>query len=735
MRNEGKLHMSHHSTSAALVVFLATLLAGCSTSPRKLTLPAPLPVPARVEAVPSDAATAPDGASKALRESDTPRPEMPSTGMAGLGSDEVLPAMGGNTPVSVNVESLPIPVFANEVFGNMLGLNVNIDPKVAKLQELVTLQTSESQKPRELFLLARQVLADYGVAVDVEGNLVQLRMLEKGASATPPLIISGRALPQVPVTHRPVFQLVELEVVRSGDASRWLSTLFGSEIKVQEESLRNAVLISGKPAQVRQAIEALRVFDRPLMRGRISMRLEPAFMSAEQLADRLVEVLNVQGYGASRSLGAPSSVLVIPVATVNSVLLFASSQEVMEYTISWARELDRPNTTGGSQSMFYYQVKNTKAADLAQVLSGSMSIERSQQTQSASGSTAVSSTTAAAGAQGTQASSQNSGRTQVQSGAFGGLLVDEPRNALIFQGDPTQWERMLTLIRQMDRAPRQVMVEVTIAEVTLEKGDQFGVSWLARNGFGRFDGTGTFGPLSGSSSDSDSSSGSGLTYLLDVAGQNRFTLTALANDSRVNILSVPRLLVKSGNEANIDIGTEVPTISMTTTSAQTTDGSSNLLQSIQYRKTGIILRIKPTVYSDDRIDLDISQEVSEAMPVSEDSAISSPSIFNRGLNTTLSLRDGGSVVMAGLMSERLTKSNSGVPLLKDIPVLGNLFKSQSRNSSKTELVLMIVPYIIESDDRASVVSQAVINRLELLELPAPNTPTSLTPIPATADRP
>jgi len=242
------------------------------------------------------------------------------------------------------------------------------------------------------------------------------------------------------------------------------------------------------------------------------------------------------------------------------------------------------------------------------------------------------------------------------------------------------------------------------------------VAWLAKNGFGRFNGTATFGSMPSSGGNDQTSGGNGLTYLLDVAGQNRFALTAFANDSRVNILSVPRLLVKSGNEANIDIGTEVPTISMTTTSNQTTDGNTNLLQSIQYRKTGIILRIKPTVYSDDRIDLDISQEVSEAMPVPDDSKIGSPSIFNRALNSSLSLRDGGSVVMAGLMSERNTDGSNGIPVLKDVPVLGNLFKSRNRSSNKTELVLMIVPYIIESDERASAVSQAIVDRLQLLEL-------------------
>lgn len=701
----------------AILVALPLIVSGCAT-PKKLTLPTPLGVPPRhSEVITTDM---PDlqgiqraGANTQLQQTQTPKRSIADTATAGFRDTEPLPPLG-TAPVSVNVQNVPISVFANGVLGETLGLNVTVDPAVSQQQSLVTLRTTEAQQPRQMFELVKQVLAEYGVSVVVEGDLVKLRMSADGGSVTPPLIVSGRALPEVPVSHRPVFQLIEMDVVRSSEASRWLSTLFGKEITVQDDASRNALLISGKPDQVRQAINALRVFDRPLMRGRVSTRLEPAFTPADQLADRMVEILNVQGYSASRSLGVPSSIMVIPVTTVNSILVFATSQEVLDYAVAWAKEIDRPTATAGAQSMFYYQVKNTKAAELARVLGGGLA--------SSGGSSSVASSSqqsAVPPAGGNASAAAQPARSQATTG-FSGLLVDEPRNALIYQGDPAQWERIMTLIKQMDRAPRQVMVEVTIAEVTLEDGDELGVAWFAKNGFGRFNGSTGFGSFPGSgSTDDDSPASNGLTYLLDVAGQNRFALTAFANDSRVNILSVPRLLVKSGGEANIDIGTEVPTITMTTTSSQIEGGNSNLLQSIQYRKTGIILRVKPTVYSDDRIDLDISQEVSEALPVTASASISSPSIFNRSLNTSLTLRDGGSVVMAGLMSQRQTNSDGGVPLLKDIPVLGNLFKNQSRKSSKTELVLMIVPYIIESDERADTVSQAIIDKLELLELPPP----------------
>lgn len=691
-----------HRTLIAFAAFGAVLLAGCSSTP-PLQVPGALQLPEKPQTNSEQELNRASEGPQRLTQ--TPTPSVDGSGPITAGThirDELPPMSAG--PVSVNVQNVPVPVFANEVFGNMLGLNMTMSPEVAKLQELVTLRTETRQQPRDLFLLSRQLLAEYGVAVSVEGKLVKLAIAPKDSSLVPPLIISGRALPQVPMSHRPVFQLIELDVVRSGDAARWLSTLFGQDIKVLEESGRNSIIISGKPTMVRQAVDALRVFDRPLMRGRVSTRLEPAFMSADQLADRLVDVMNVQGYGANRTVGSPSSVIVLPITVANSVLIFANTQEALNYAVSWARELDKPSKQAGSQSLFYYQVKNTKAADIASVLSGG----------NIGASTAAASSAARPGANSGAAPPANSG-SGGSSLTNGSLQVDEPRNALIYQGDPAQWERMLSLIRQMDKAPRQVMVEVTIAEVTLNDDNSFGLSWFAKNGFGRFDGSTWMGKGSGGTA-AGAAASNGLTYLLDVAGQNRAALTAFADDNRVSILSTPRLLVKSGSEANFDVGTEVPTVTMSTTSNQQSDGNTNLLQSIQYRKTGVILQIKPTVYSDDRIDLDITQEVSEAMPLGDNATANSPSIFNRSVTTSLSLRDGGSVVLGGLMSSRQTDSDSGIPLVKDVPVLGNLFKSKSRKKNKTELIVLIVPYIIENDEHASAVSRAIVDQAELLDL-------------------
>ena len=165
------------------------------------------------------------------------------------------------------------------------------------------------------------------------------------------------------------------------------------------------------------------------------------------------------------------------------------------------------------------------------------------------------------------------------------------------------------------------------------------------------------------------------------------------------------------------MGTEVPTISSQSTSPIQSGGNSNILQTVQYRKTGILLNIKPVVYSDDRVDLELRQEVSEAQPLGANAGVSSPAIFNRSVTTSLSLKDGSAILIAGLMSQKKSDSTSGIPFLKDIPLLGHAFKSSAIKRDKTELVLMIVPYIIETDTQADELTRSLSQRFELIDLP------------------
>lgn len=681
------------------LLLLPLTLAACQTTPSKLKLPAPFPAPQAQRAL-----TASNGHIQpklGLTVAATPQVEVPTEAVNAVELTGEEPKLSG-PPINASIESMALPAFINEVYANILHLNFQVDPAVAKLTDLVTLRIPKQTSPQDFYRLIATVLRSYGLAAHWTGTLVQIEPVRATIGSEPPLIISGRALPSVPQSHRPIFQMVDLKYVRASDVVNWLKVAYKiNGLTIESDINRNSVVLYGKPLVVIQAAQAIAVLDRPYLRGHYSVRLTPAFMSARDLAAHLTEILNAEGYAASNVIAPNTSVLVIPINSVNAVIVFAPSESILNHVVEWAHAIDKPAATSGTNDFFYYQVQNTRAADIADVLQGQ--------------------STGRGGPGGAPMAPQPGARAAAPTSTTGGLggigqvVVDTSRNGLIFRGSADEWARLLPLIKEMDKPARQVMVEVTIAEVTLDKNDQFGVNWQA----GKWT-VGTLGSsapttgTTGTTPTGTTSGGGGLTYLLDVAGQNRAQLQALAASSRVSILSTPRILVTSGSDASIDVGTQVPIITSQTTASQTTLGTSNLLQSVEYRNTGVLLTVKPTVLSNNRVDLDISQEDSQAQPISSGSGVNSPSIFQRKIKTTLTLRDGGSVVLGGLVSNQTTTGNSGVPFLKDIPILGNLFKSSSRDHQRTELVVIIVPYIIENSDQAEQITQDITKNLSLI---------------------
>jgi len=299
-------------------------------------------------------------------------------------------------------------------------------------------------------------------------------------------------------------------------------------------------------------------------------------------------------------------------------------------------------------------------------------------------------------------SSSNTGATQSDQ-----LVVDKARNSLVFMGKKSHWDKLMTVIHEMDRQTRMVLIEVTVAEVALDDTQKLGIEWLIQTARGDDPNNlrGSFGTLGGLGIGS-----SGFSFVLDSAGQTRAILNAFASKSRVSVLSTPRVMVRSGGKATIEVGKEVPTVTGQTAN---TTFQGQVYQQVQYRKTGVLLAVRPVIHSGRRVDLEISQEVSNvSSETSGGGAIPSPTIANRKIETSIGLKDGGSILLGGLIGKDKTNGYSGVPILSDIPIVGRAFRVQNDRETKTELVMLIVPYIIDNDKDASSITDAFKDRLE-----------------------
>ncbi len=242
----------------------------------------------------------------------TPRP--PYEDDKAGGEDEPITVSLPRKKVKVNFRNMPLPDFINEVFGLQLGLSYTMDPGLSASSDLVTLSVSEPLAAEDLYRTARTVLADYGVAMIPQDNLLRF-VFDRDAASDVPLIISGAALPDVPASHRPVFSFVILDVVSNNQAARWLLNIFGSRVTIQEDPERNALVLRGPLAIVREAAEVLDSIDQPVMRGRHSASFRPVFLSVSDLTKDMVSILRSEGYAVAER-PPYGSIIILPLGWV-----------------------------------------------------------------------------------------------------------------------------------------------------------------------------------------------------------------------------------------------------------------------------------------------------------------------------------------------------------------------------------------------------------------------------------
>lgn len=616
----------------------------------------------------------------------------------------------GNEAVSGTFDQMPLNAFINTVFGDILKVSYQLDAGLGTRTDMVTLR-AEPQPPQRFLDLVRQVLASYGIAVTERGGVLQI-IPSATLAQQAPSIIRSRALADVPAGLRPVFQYVELLHVRPATIATVINEAFGSRVRVSPVQTGNAILLMGLPDDVRAVLGTVQLFDQPAMANRLSIKLTPSYWTVDRLGSKLTEILRTEGYEVSNRIDAGGLIQMIPIETINTLVVFGPDQATMDHVLEWARELDQPSQVIGNNTIFYYAVRNTKAETIAPLLG----IIDQGISSAPAGSSSPSPAPAPVAPAAPGATPGIAAPTSSSLGASGGgrapsatqrIIVDPGRNAIIFKGSAEEFAQVRALLESLDQPVREALIEVTIAEIRLTDTLNLGVEWAIRNA--GIDGNKfNFGTLGGLGIGSG-----GLSFaVLNDVGQTRAVVNALAKDERFSILSSPRLLTKSGSEARIQVGSEVPILTSQQSTSTNVQGNPTILQAIQYRSTGVLLSVKPTIHAGDRIDIEVSQEVSEAT-TNTTSDISSPVISNRKVATNLTLKDGATVILGGLISENRDLTDTGIPFLKDVPGLGALFRTQGTTNRKTELIILITPYIIDSDEQAKTITDVFRSRFPM----------------------
>ncbi len=314
------------------------------------------------------------------------------------------------------------------------------------------------------------------------------------------------------------------------------------------------------------------------------------------------------------------------------------------------------------------------------------------------------------------------------------VLADDITNSLVILATPEDYKFIKKTIAKLDTIPRQVMIDVLIAEITLTDQFQFGLEWVLANNLhitNRINLNGQAGQNSDqlptiptaatttngiSALPSSAIAGiSGFSYVaLDAAGQVKALLQALASKNKLNVLASPHIIAADNREARIQIGDEIPIATSQATQVGAGAGTgTSILSTIQYKDTGTILKVKPQINESGLVSLELTQEVSTANPQSI-LGTTQFVISKREVTTNLVAQDGQTIVLGGLINESTTKIRTGIPFLSSIPVLGYFFGNTTDSSTKTEIIVLLTPHVIRNQREANHMTGQYVNRIERL---------------------
>lgn len=615
------------------------------------------------------------------------------------------PPVAGPEEVSLNFEATEIRQVAATILGDILRESFTVHPQV---QGTVSLRTVKPIPRKDVLATLEMLLRQNGAALvreDAMYKIVPTAVAARG-SVTPQLGAAGAPL-------RPGFNIViaPVKFIGAKEMAKLLEPFVVDQSVVRVDEVRNLLILQGTQRELKHLLETIDLFDVDFLAG-MSVGLFPL-----QGADVKALVADMDKVFGPQAAGPLAGVVrVIPVERLNALLIVTTQPHYLKVAQTWIERLDRAGGATGGTRIHVYPVQNGKAENLASLLSEIFSGKTSAppaapslapgsrpaqiQSPTLPGQPASAAPTPAAPATPLRTSFEGDGAMVSKDVR---VIADKDNNALVILASPGDYEKIEAAIKKLDVVPRQVLIEVLIAEVTLTDELQYGVDWfinarsgLSMGGSGVLEPNVTRGSLNmGTLPTSPTSpvpalASGGLQLINTLGGDVRGVLTAIGKDSRLRIVSSPTLMVIDNQKAKIQVGDKVPTLSSTQTGVTTGTG---VISNVNYLDTGVLLTVTPRVNSGGRITLEILQEVSAASKT-ESSTIDSPTLTQRSAQSVVTTQSGETLVFGGMIRTERTFGTTGLPLLSKIPVVGGLFGNQIYTDKRTELILLITPKLI-----------------------------------------
>lgn len=598
--------------------------------------------------------------------------------------------------ISLNFPNADVRVVAKAVLGDILHLRYTVDPAVTGTVSVVT--ASPIARSSVLEVLEKALRAS-NMALVPQGEGFQI-------SATGSAGTIGSIAPGATGYGT---EIITLNFVNAEELKRLLDSLLPGTVSSIDPG-RNTLVIAGTTGQRAAVRDILRQFDVNWLRNMSFALLVPQRTDSRLIVPELDKLLN--------DPSAPTRGLVrlISMEKLNGILAISAQRQYLDDVRRWVDILDREGTNT-ERRLFVYQVQNSRARDLAKTLntafgigSGGAGVQPNDapaaDNRDAIPSTGAPQATPVPGS----ASSGQTANGAASHGAANGVNVtisaDESNNAIVVFGTPRDYAVVEDALRKLDILPYQVMIEAAITEVGLTDNLRYGVQWNFQSGESNF-------ALTESATDTGPTRAvPGFSYFFSNNNDISATLNALEKRTNIKVVSAPKLLVLNNQTAALQVGDQVPITTQSATS--TTTANPAIVNSVEYRDTGVILKVTPRVNGSGVVLLDLAQEVSDVSP-NQTSNIDSPTISTRRISTSIAVRDGQVIALGGLFRNSRSYGKNGLPILSRIPVLGALFGTNTNVQNRTELLIILKAHVLRSADDGRAVTEELRAKLHTIE--------------------
>lgn len=698
-----------HARGSILALALALAAAGCD----RLSGPAPPGPPpepaapasltggelgrsvARVSAARPAAASAPSVVVRG-------RPASPGGGAA----PAPLPT-AQNGDVTLNFAGADIRDVVASVLGETLKLNYVIDPEVAGP---VTFNVSRPVSRDELLPTLEAVLNSRGATmVQVNGIIrVMMQPKEGKAAVAAPL---GRSSGPYSLGERT--EVFPLRYVNAVDMQHLLEKVLPAGQVIYADNKSHMVTVQGSPSELKLAEDTVNIFDIDQLRG-MSMALVPLRNAAPSaIADELRNI-----FAATRKEVDSDAIRFMAIDRLNAVMVITRSASYLDEARAWIARLDRARDLN-ERRVYVYNLQYSKAVEVGQKLQTLLSgLDIRFKPPAAPAAEGIGAPAAAAAgpvsAAALPAKPGEAAKAAVPEplavpaapekppeGDQHGVRIeaDEAHNALLISATARDYDLIRQVLEGIDVPPLQVLIEVTVAEVTLNDQLNYGVEYFINSGK-----TNTLLTTGKSSSGiAPATPGFALSWVTGNFSP-RAILNLLSGVTQTRVISTPRLLVLSNQTARLQVGDVVPII---TQSASSTITSNPLIvNNVTYKETGVVLEVTPRVNAGGYVTMDVNQSVSDVVNTTT-SQIDSPTFQQRRLTSTISVKSGESILLGGLIRQNDNRSNQGIPILNDIPGIGPLFGTRNNTTGRTELIMLMTPHVIANSETSRALTERI----------------------------